>query len=142
MLPKVFSGVVRHLLAFCYFLFLFHIVANPFHVGSSLIHNQQNLARVLLQDHTFLTFIFFFLTRLILLTPWTSVLVKLIVAQVAKFPAIYRTRKFINMFPRYLRNPVHTLPSYFSKIRFNIILPFTRRPPTGLFPSGFPINKM
>ncbi|PNF35255.1 hypothetical protein B7P43_G04797 [Cryptotermes secundus] len=36
-------------------------------------------------------------------------------------------------------NPVHTIPSYFSKARFNIILP----PPlrlvlSGLFPSGFP----
>jgi hypothetical protein len=35
-------------------------------------------------------------------------------------------------------NPVHTTPSYLSKIHSNIIL----RPglPSGLFPSGFPTN--
>jgi hypothetical protein len=31
--------------------------------------------------------------------------------------------------------PIHTIPSYLSKIHFNIVYP-----PSGLFPSGFPTN--
>jgi hypothetical protein len=35
-------------------------------------------------------------------------------------------------------NPVHTIPSYFSKIHCNIILPHSLVLPSGLFSSGLP----
>jgi hypothetical protein len=37
-------------------------------------------------------------------------------------------------------NSVHTIPSYLSKIHFNILHPPTSRLPNGLFPTGFPTN--
>jgi hypothetical protein len=37
-------------------------------------------------------------------------------------------------------DPVHTIPSYLSKIHFNIVHPPCLRLPSGLFLSGFPIN--
>jgi len=59
---------------------------------------------------------------------------KLTVPQLAnKFPALYETQKFIYFFhkiPSLVRilshtNQLHILPTYFSKIHFNIILPST-----------------
>jgi hypothetical protein len=35
---------------------------------------------------------------------------------------------------------VHTIPSYLSKIHFNIVHPLRLGLPSGLFPSGFPTN--
>jgi hypothetical protein len=72
----------------------------------------------------------------ILYTSWSIVLEKLPVAQlVKKFPAFYRTRRFINVFTAARHwalvlsqmNPVHTFPPYSSKIHSNIILPSTPR---------------
>ncbi|KDR16625.1 hypothetical protein L798_09464 [Zootermopsis nevadensis] len=40
------------------------------------------------------------------------------------------------------RNPVHTTPSCFSKTHFNIIIPPRLILPSGLFPSGLPINTL
>jgi hypothetical protein len=37
-------------------------------------------------------------------------------------------------------NPVHTTPSYLSKIYFNIVQPLLLCFPSGLLPSGFPTN--
>jgi hypothetical protein len=39
-------------------------------------------------------------------------------------------------------NPVHTTPSYLSKIHLNIILPLTSSLPSGLFPFGFPTKNL
>jgi hypothetical protein len=39
-------------------------------------------------------------------------------------------------------NPVHTIPSCFSNIHFNIILPPKLCLPSGLIPSGFPTNAL
>jgi hypothetical protein len=37
-------------------------------------------------------------------------------------------------------DPIHTIPSYLSKIHFNIVRPPTSCLPSGLFPSGIPTN--
>jgi hypothetical protein len=37
-------------------------------------------------------------------------------------------------------NPINTIPSYLSKIHFNIVHPPTPGLPSGLVPSGFPTN--
>jgi hypothetical protein len=37
-------------------------------------------------------------------------------------------------------NPIHTIPSYLSKINFNIVHHLRLGLPSGLFPSGFPTN--
>jgi hypothetical protein len=37
-------------------------------------------------------------------------------------------------------HPIHSIPSYLSKIHFNIVHPPTSGLPSGLFPSGLPIN--
>jgi hypothetical protein len=40
----------------------------------------------------------------------------------------------------YQISPIHTIPSYLSKIHFNIVHPLRLGLPSGLFPSGFPTN--
>jgi hypothetical protein len=65
-------------------------------------------------------------------------------AATQELPAFYATRMFITVLTRALHwslsksqiNPVHTIPSYLSKIEFNFVQP----PMSGLFPSGFPTN--
>jgi hypothetical protein len=37
-------------------------------------------------------------------------------------------------------NPIHSIPSYLSKIRFNMSTYLRLGLPSGLFPSGFPTN--
>jgi hypothetical protein len=37
-------------------------------------------------------------------------------------------------------NPIHTIPSYLSKIHFNIVHALRLGLPSGLLPSGFPTN--
>jgi hypothetical protein len=37
-------------------------------------------------------------------------------------------------------DPIHTTPSYLSKIHFNIVHPSTSWSPSGLLPSGYPTN--
>jgi hypothetical protein len=37
-------------------------------------------------------------------------------------------------------DPIHSIPSYLSKIHFNIVYPPTLGLPSGLFPSGFPTS--
>jgi hypothetical protein len=63
-----------------------------------------------------------------------------------KFPAILRKPKAhrrVHRSPPLVPilshlDPVHTIPSYLSKIHFNIVLPPTSWSSSGLFPSGFP----
>ena len=78
-------------------------------------------------------------------TPYSRVfLEKLMVPQlVKKFPTLCETRKrFITVFTRahhIQMNPVHTIPTSFSKIHFNIFFSHLCLVlPTGLIPSGFP----
>jgi hypothetical protein len=40
----------------------------------------------------------------------------------------------------YESNPIHTIPSYLSKIHFNILTHLRLGLPSGLFSSGFPTN--
>jgi hypothetical protein len=65
------------------------------------------------------------------------------------FPAFHGNRRFIwySQDPStgpyselYQSNPHQTIPSYLSKIRFNIVHPPTSCLPSGLFPSCFPTN--
>jgi hypothetical protein len=82
-----------------------------------------------------------------LLTPWSRVLLeKLIGSQLFKnSPRILWNRKVhcrVSKSPPSVPilsqiKPVHTLTSYFLKINFMIILPFTPRPSKCFFPSGF-----
>jgi hypothetical protein len=66
-----------------------------------------------------------------------------------KFPAILRNPKAhhrVHKSPQLVPilsqfDPVHTIPSYISKIQFNIVHPpLLLGLPSGLFPSGFPTN--
>jgi hypothetical protein len=78
------------------------------------------------------------------LTPWSgAVLEKAAVTQPPKnIPTLYGTQRFITLFTRAFPilsqiDPVHTIPSYFSKIHFDIILLSLL---SGLFPCIFPTN--
>jgi hypothetical protein len=53
----------------------------------------------------------------------------------------YRVHKILPLVPVLSQiNPIHTIPSYISKIHFNIIHPLRLGLLSGLFPSVFPTN--
>jgi hypothetical protein len=72
--------------------------------------------------------------KLLHLTPWSWCLLEKpsVTELLNNFPAFFGTRMFIIVITRallcslsYQNNPVHTTPSYVTKIRLNIILPST-----------------